>query len=199
MSSRLFCLVLLWLFITIIYIATFYYFFFFFFFFFCCVAACGILVPWPRMELRTPAVEAQNPNTGLLGKSQWSDFSLHTTQWKMHTVIPPYSYLQLPNLWIQPTADQKDLRKKTQQVPESKTWGCHSIYIVSGIIRASLVAQRVKNLLALWEIPGFDPWVRKIPWRREWKASPVFLPGEFYGQRSLVDYSPWGRKELDMT
>ena len=37
---------------------------------------------------------------------------------------------------------------------------------------------------------GFDPWVRKIPWRRAWQSTPVFLPGEFHGQRSLVGYSP---------
>ena len=46
---------------------------------------------------------------------------------------------------------------------------------------------------------GFDPWIRKIPWRRKWQSTPVFLPGEFHGQRSLVVYSPWGHKELDMT
>ena len=45
----------------------------------------------------------------------------------------------------------------------------------------------------------FDPWVRKIPWRRAWQSIPVFLPGESQGQRSLVDYSPQGHKELDMT
>ena len=45
----------------------------------------------------------------------------------------------------------------------------------------------------------FDPWVRKIPWRRKWKPTPVFLPGKFHGQRSLVGYSPWGCKELNMT
>jgi len=40
--------------------------------------------------------------------------------------------------------------------------------------------------------PGFDPWVGKIPRRRERQSTPVFLPGESYGQRSLTDYSPWG-------
>jgi len=45
--------------------------------------------------------------------------------------------------------------------------------------------------------PGFDPWVGKIPWRRAWLPTPVFLPGEFYGQRSLVGCSPWGCKESD--
>ena len=46
---------------------------------------------------------------------------------------------------------------------------------------------------------GFDPWVGKIPWRRAQQPTPVFLPGEFHGQKSLVGYSPWGRKEWDMT
>jgi len=46
---------------------------------------------------------------------------------------------------------------------------------------------------------GFHPWVGKIPWRREWLPTPVFLPGESYGQRRLVSHSPWGCKESDMT
>ena len=41
--------------------------------------------------------------------------------------------------------------------------------------------------------------VGKIPWRREWQLTPVFLPGEFHGQRSLEDQSPWGHKESDTT
>ena len=46
---------------------------------------------------------------------------------------------------------------------------------------------------------GFSPWVGKIPWRRKWQPTLVFLPGESHGQRSLVGYSPWGCKESDMT
>ena len=45
---------------------------------------------------------------------------------------------------------------------------------------------------------GFNPWVGKIPWRRAWKPTPVFLPGESHGLRSLVGYSLWGCKELDV-
>ena len=45
----------------------------------------------------------------------------------------------------------------------------------------------------------FDPWVGKIPWRRKWQPTPVFLPGESRGQRSLAGHSPWGRKGLDTT
>ena len=46
---------------------------------------------------------------------------------------------------------------------------------------------------------GFNPWVGKIPWRRKWQPTAVFLPGESHGQRSLVGYSPWGCNELDPT
>ena len=46
---------------------------------------------------------------------------------------------------------------------------------------------------------GFNPWVRKIPWRRKWQPTPIYLPGKSHGQRSLVGYSPWGSKESDTT
>ena len=46
---------------------------------------------------------------------------------------------------------------------------------------------------------SFDPWVRKIPCRRKWQSTPVFLPGEYHGQRSLVGYILWGYKELGTT
>ena len=46
---------------------------------------------------------------------------------------------------------------------------------------------------------GFNPWVRKIPWRRAWQPTPVFLPGKSHGQRFLIGYSPCCFKELDTT
>ena len=68
------------------------------------------------------------------------------------------------------------------------------------------MAQMVKHPPVMWETwvrslgqedsPGFDPWVRK---RRKWLPTPYYLPGKFHGQRSLVGYSPWGRKESDKT
>ena len=54
----------------------------------------------------------------------------------------------------------------------------------------------VKNLPAMQET-GFNPWVRKIPWRG--MSTPVFLPGESHGQKSLEGYSPQGRTESDTT
>ena len=63
---------------------------------------------------------------------------------------------------------------------------------------ASLVTQVVENLPAVQET-----WVWSLGWeyprRRAWQPTPVFLPGEFQGQRSLVGYSPWLCKELDTT
>ena len=47
--------------------------------------------------------------------------------------------------------------------------------------------------------PGFNPWLRKIPWRRKWQHTPVLLPRKAHGWRSLLGYSPWGCKELDTT
>ena len=44
---------------------------------------------------------------------------------------------------------------------------------------------------------GFDPWLRKIPWRRKWQPTPVILPGKSHGQRSRTGYSPWGHIESD--
>ena len=46
---------------------------------------------------------------------------------------------------------------------------------------------------------GFDPWFGKIPWRRTWQSTPVSLPGESHGQRSLAGCISWGLKELDTT
>jgi len=47
----------------------------------------------------------------------------------------------------------------------------------------------VKNLSANAR-RGFDPWVRKMPWSRAWQPTPVFLPRESHGQRSLAGYIP---------
>ena len=54
----------------------------------------------------------------------------------------------------------------------------------------------VKNLPAVQETQVGSQ-VGKIPWRRKWQPTPVFLSGEFHGQRSLAGYSPRGRKESD--
>ena len=61
------------------------------------------------------------------------------------------------------------------------------------------------NCLRWWRIclqgrrPWFDSWFGKMPWRKAWQPTPMFLPGESHEQRSLVVCTPWGGKELDMT
>ena len=80
-------------------------------------------------------------------------------------------------------------------------WFCFSgelwlILILCGIW-ASLVAQTIICLQC--RRPRFDPWVGKIPWRREWQPTPIFLTREIHEQRRQAGYSPWGRKELDTT
>ena len=50
-----------------------------------------------------------------------------------------------------------------------------------------------KESACQWRRPRFNPW------RRKWQPTEIFLPGEFHGQRDLMDYSPWGRKELGRT
>ena len=62
------------------------------------------------------------------------------------------------------------------------------------------MAQLVKNLPAMQEITcnagdrDSIPGIRKMTWKMNWRPTPVFLPGKFHGQRSLVGYSPWSRK-----
>ena len=72
-----------------------------------------------------------------------------------------------------------------------------SISDLEGTFRASLVAQMINNLLAMWEI-RIQFLGQEDPWRREWPPTPVFLPGESHGQRSLATVHGVA-KESDMT
>ena len=63
----------------------------------------------------------------------------------------------------------------------------------------SMVAQTVKASAYNVGDPDSLRWVRKIPWRRKWQPTPVLLTGKSHEWRSLVGYSPWGRKESDTT
>ena len=65
------------------------------------------------------------------------------------------------------------------------------------VILSNHVSFSIKDLQC--RRPRFYPWVRQIPWRKEWQLTPVFLPGEFQGHRSLAGCSSWGHKESDIT
>ena len=63
-----------------------------------------------------------------------------------------------------------------------------------GFPHSSVDKESACNAGDLGSIPGFDSWVRKIPWRSKWQSTPVFLPGKSHGQRSLAGYNSWGCK-----
>ena len=89
------------------------------------------------------------------------------------------------------------VNEKAQPCRRKNTENFHNImmhYILKN--KPSLVAQMVKNLLTMEETQ-LDPLVRKIPWRREWLLTPVFLTGESHEQRSLMGYSAQVCKQLD--
>ena len=68
------------------------------------------------------------------------------------------------------------------------------------ILYLSVLVCGLSQWLSDRDLPAMqETWVRKIPWRRKWQLTPVFLPGKSHGWRRLADYSPWGHKELDMT
>ena len=62
-----------------------------------------------------------------------------------------------------------------------------------------MTLSRVEFLMLAPSKPRFDSWVWKICWRRKWQLTPVFLPGESHGQRSLAGYHPRDHKESDVT
>ena len=68
---------------------------------------------------------------------------------------------------------------------------------LGGFPGGSVVKNPPANERECWR-HGFNPWVKKTPWRRKWQPTPVFLPGGFYGQKSLASYNPYGPKESDM-
>ena len=93
-----------------------------------------------------------------------------------------------------------------------KLWCSLGTCVGVGLLRHMVVLFFFRNLQTVFHFPSgsdgkvgqcgrprFSPWVGKIPWRRKWQSTPVLLPGKSHEQRSLVGYSPWGRKESDTT
>ena len=84
----------------------------------------------------------------------------------------------------------------------SESASCH-LHQVSQMTNSSefhfLAGSDGKSICLQCRRLGFDPWVGKIPWRRKWQPTPVFLPGKFHGRRSLIGYSPGNCKESDTT
>ena len=73
-----------------------------------------------------------------------------------------------------------------------------SLTFIKRLLGVSLVAQIVKHLPAM-QGTQIQSLGQEDPLEKEWQPTPVFLPGEFHGQRSLAGYSPWSHRELDTT
>ena len=83
--------------------------------------------------------------------------------------------------------------KKLMREPKGKVL-CIGLSIITNRHPWSIYAQTV-NRLPTMQVTQVQSLSQKIPWRRKWQPTPVFLPGKSHGQRSLVGYSPWGCKE----
>ena len=94
-----------------------------------------------------------------------------------------WSGVLLPSPMVSLTCDLKTIQTNTHATRNQTQ--------VQGLTRGLLM----KNLLPRQETWARS-WVRMIPWRRKWQPTPVFLPGESYGQRSLAGYSPWGSQRV---
>ena len=77
----------------------------------------------------------------------------------------------------------------------TKSWtqlGDYHLYVLPRWLSGKESTSKYKDL-------GLIPGLGKFPWRRAWQPTPVFLPGESQGQRSLVGYSPWGHRETRLS
>ena len=110
-----------------------------------------------------------------------------------HYLATPQTSLVAQLVKNPPATLETPVRLLGQEDPLEKEQAAHS-----GVLGLPWWLRRERICLQ-YKRPGFDPWIGKIPWRRERLPTPVFLPGEFHGQRSLAGYSPWGGKESDTT
>ena len=127
-----------------------------------------------------------------------------TIIWIISILIQNWPTLQKVTVWKRSNCGgQVPESRIRRQIFSERLWQCWCIansnsWLLLGLPqwlsrwRIHLQCRRHRRL-------GFDPWVRKTPWRRKWRPIPVFLPGKSQGQGSLAGYSPWGRKESDMT
>ena len=75
----------------------------------------------------------------------------------------------------------------TEQLGKKEKKNLHAMSFPGGASGKEPACQGKRHKIHEFE---FDPWVGKIPWKRTWKPTPIFLPGESHGQRSLVGYKP---------
>ena len=144
------------------------------------------------------------------------------------TPFPPsYGWTLLGKIWVIETRSEAQKNDEGKMRGRRSTRWNLSLETVVGIRNSRLLCQERKKAMAALKLlprdtillkplglpwwlrwysvclqygrPRFDPRVGNILWRGKWQPSPVLLPGKSQGWRSLVGYSPWGRKESDTT
>ena len=109
------------------------------------------------------------------------------------------AYNILHHHWHQQKSHLHHLTSKSLQQPPYHSATCTLQFTFSTTAKHFPWWLRQQRICLQCRRPGFDPWAGKMPWRRRWLPTPVFLPGESNEQRSLVGYSPWDNKESDTT
>ena len=137
---------------------------------------------WSRVPLPSPKNAPTFPEIG--GKLVGADIRIRIRGWVAIGAV--ISILETTRLW---GTNTNHIHRNSLYSPKYLVGFCFSeygIYLPGGSVsRVCLQCRR----------PRFHPWVVKIPWRRKWLPTPIFLPGKFHGQRGLESYSPWVHKE----
>ena len=139
-----------------------------------------------KMNLNIPLFPARNQPQ--VSKSSWEHLDNQVVTWQTFLYFLIRGHL--PNLFLASYFWRKILREHLRSLLRNAS--------------DSWLPRWLSGKDSTWQCRrcrrcGFDPWVGKIPWRRKWQPTPVFLPGESHGQISLVGYSPLGHKESDTT
>ena len=145
----------------------------------------GIRLPWHITHLSaSPTVRRTTLSAGYVGIRAWRrQSSEHGRCWDLSWVSGVCSLT--PWISVSSFAPPWPLRVAIEMKPEMQMAILYPWWL-----------RWWRICLQCWG-PGYDPWEGKIPWRRKWQPTPVFLPGKFSGQKSLAGYSPWGRQESD--
>ena len=168
---------------------------------------------WPMPPRKPGSLSAlarhqlpRSPSLVCRGRHSFAFYSISTPRSKMSTtnmsqehislsaeillLVPPRPVRYWTALWTQPV---EAARAHLQHCPFAQYW------VTSRSLLALHDAEHFTQSMQEREERGYDPWVRKVPWRRKWQLIPVLLPGKSHRQRSLESCSPWGRKDSDTT
>ena len=176
--------------------------FFFVFFFWLCHMACRILVPWSGIEPASLQWKHWVLTTGLQGSPL---NSLKVNAMVMTESIRALLFYKWVLCWSKqvspfPTGSHIVLCRAKETI----CWMVARVKWGSPAASLSPKSRCLDHGLPRWlrwsiicllcRRPMYDPWVRKIPWRRKWQPTLVFLPGKSHKQRRLVGHSPWDWK-----